>query len=164
MKITVIGAGNMGGAMIKGWAKKGGHELTITARTEKTLARFKEEFPGIKTSLDNAEAVKGADIIVLAVKPWLIEEVTSQIRDMIDFDKQVILSVAANVLTDKLRENLCHPCAHVLYVMPNIAAEYNESMTFLAPADNVPEEIVETVRQHYLYSGLPEGNSRFRIR
>ena len=63
MKITVIGAGNMGGAMIKGWAKNGEHELTITARTEKTLARFKEEFPSLKTSLDNAEAVKGADII-----------------------------------------------------------------------------------------------------
>ena len=41
MKITVIGAGNMGGAMIKGWAKHGEHELTITARTEKTLTHFK---------------------------------------------------------------------------------------------------------------------------
>ena len=153
MKITVIGAGNMGGAMIKGWAKNGEHELTITARTEKTLARFKEEFPSLKTSLDNAEAVKGADVIVLAVKPWLIEEVCSQIRGNIDFDNQVILSVAANILTDKLRENLGNPFANVLYVMPNIAAEYNESMTFLAPANNVAEEIVETVRQLLLIIG-----------
>ena len=153
MKITVIGAGNMGGAMIKGWAKHGEHELTITARTEKTLAHFKEVFPSIKTSRDNAEAVKGADIIVLAVKPWLIEEVISQMREDIDFDKQVILSVAANILTDKLREYLGNPFAKVMYVMPNIAAEYFESMTFLAPANDVPEDIVEQVRQLLLIIG-----------
>ena len=147
MKITIIGAGNMGGALIKGWAKKGVHELTITARTEKTLSRFSSEYPAIKTSLDNAAAVKDADVIVIAVKPWLVESVIADIKDNIDFKRQVILSVAANVFTDKLREYLGEPAAKVLYVMPNIGAEFNESMTFLAPASGVEEAIVDEMRE-----------------
>ena len=147
MKITIIGAGNMGGALIKGWAKKGVHELTITARTEKTLSRFSSEYPAIKTSLDNAAAVKDADVIVIAVKPWLVESVIADIKDNIDFKRQVILSVAANVFTDKLREYLGEPAAKVLYVMPNIGAEFNESMTFLAPASGVEDAIVDEMRE-----------------
>lgn len=147
MKITIIGAGNMGGALIKGLAKKATHELTITARTETTLRRFKSEYPDITTSLHNAEAVKGADIVVLAVKPWLIESVIGEIRDSLDLDRQVILSVAANIFTDTLRQYLGSQSANVLYVMPNIAAEYNESMTFLAPASGVSAETTERVKQ-----------------
>ena len=40
MKITIIGAGNMGGALAIGWARTGKHEVTVTARTEQTLSRF----------------------------------------------------------------------------------------------------------------------------
>lgn len=133
MKITVIGAGNMGGALIKGLAKKAIHQLIVTARTEATLSRITAEYPEVQTSLNNVEAVKGADIVVLAVKPWLVRSVIEEIKDSLDFDRQVILSVAANVFTETLREYLGCPTANVFYVMPNIAAEYNESMTFWLP-------------------------------
>lgn len=145
MKVTVIGAGNMGGALIKGWAKKGEVELTITARTQETLNRFTQEYPAIHTLLDNAEAVKGADVIVLAVKPWLVEQVIGQIKDAVDFEHQIIVSVAANVFTDTLRDYFGCPSANVLYVMPNIGAEFGESMTFLAPAAGVPADITDQV-------------------
>ena len=93
----------MGGALIKGWAKTGKHSLTITARTEQTLSRFRNDFPNIKTSLDNVKAVKGADVIVLAVKPWLIEEVIMQIRDSINFDEQIMVIIYELTLTNKYR-------------------------------------------------------------
>ena len=153
MKITIIGAGNMGGALIKGWAKKGDHELTVTARTEDTLSRFRNEYPQIKTTTDNKEAVRRADIIVLAVKPWLIEEVCHQIKGEIDFTRQVILSVAANVFTESLRSFLGCPTAIVFYVMPNIAAEFHESMTYLAPAAHVSDETTAVVRRLMLQVG-----------
>lgn len=153
MKVTVIGAGNMGGALIKGWAKKGDVELTITARTQDTLNRFAKEYPAIHTTLDNVEAVKGADVIVLAVKPWLIEQVTAQIKNVIDFEKQTILSVAANIFSDKLREYLGCPTAKVLYAMPNIGAEFAESMTFLAPAEGVEAEVVDCIEALLLQVG-----------
>lgn len=144
-KICVIGAGNMGGAMVRGWAKKGECELTVTARTEQTLGRIRQEFPEVRTVLDNVSAIKDADVIVLAVKPWLIESVITEIRGAIDFDRQVILSVAANIFTDTLRGYLGCPSANVLYVMPNIGAEFNESMTFLAPAEGVGEDVTASV-------------------
>lgn len=147
MKITVIGAGNMGGALVKGLAKKSAHHLTVTARTETTLTRLKAEYPNLVTSLDNAEAVIGADIVILAVKPWLVKQVIEQIRGSLDFSKQIILSVAANVFTDTLRDYLGCPTANVLYVMPNIAAEYNESMTYLAPANGVDDGVTKSVEQ-----------------
>lgn len=152
-KITVIGAGNMGGALVRGWAKKGGYDLTVTARTEETLARFKSEFPQINTTTDNVAAVKGADVIVIAVKPWLVETVASQIKDAVDFGRQVIVSVAANVFTEALRGCLGCPSADVLYAMPNIGAEFNESMTFLAPAEGVSDEVADAVEKLLLDVG-----------
>lgn len=147
MKITVIGAGNMGGALIKGLAKKTIHQLTVTARTEATLSRITAEYPEVQTSLNNVEAVKGVDIVVLAVKPWLVRSVIEEIKDSLDFERQVILSVAANVFTETLREYLGCPTANVFYVMPNIAAEYNESMTFLAPANGVSPELTQRIEE-----------------
>ena len=64
----------MGGALIKGWVKAGMvSDLTITAHTQQTLERFTETCPSITTMLDNSKAVQGADVVVLAVKPWLVE-------------------------------------------------------------------------------------------
>ena len=72
MKITIIGAGNMGGALVKGWVKAGmTSNITVTAHTQKTLDSIVEASPGITAMLDNSKAVQGADIVVLAVKPGL---------------------------------------------------------------------------------------------
>ena len=65
MKITVIGAGNMGGALIHGWAKSGKLEaITIADKNEKVLERFREAYPFISTTTDNVEAVRGAEIVI----------------------------------------------------------------------------------------------------
>ncbi|MDD6254375.1 MAG: pyrroline-5-carboxylate reductase [Bacteroidales bacterium] len=152
MRITIIGAGNMGGALARGWAGTAMHMVTVTARTEETLSRYKE-LSGIDTTLDNVAAVKDADVIVLAVKPWLVEMVCRQIAGAVDFGRQLILSVAANVFTDTLREYLGCSSAKVFYVMPNIAAEYCESMTYLAAANGVPEEETALVRDLLLQVG-----------
>lgn len=152
MKITIIGAGNMGGALAIGWARAGKHEVTVTARTEQTLSRF-AGVDNILTSTDNLNAVSGADVVVLAVKPWLIEDVCRQIAGNLDFSRQIILSVAANVFSDSLREFLGYEIAKVCYIMPNIAAEYGEAMTYLAPAEGVTAEEISIVRELLLEVG-----------
>ena len=152
MKITIIGAGNMGGALAIGWARAGKHEITVTARTEQTLSRF-AGVDNILTSTDNLNAVSGADVVVLAVKPWLIEDVCRQIAGNLDFSRQIILSVAANVFSDSLREFLGCETAKVCYIMPNIAAEYGEAMTYLAPAEGVTAEEISLVRELLLEVG-----------
>ena len=152
MNITIIGAGNMGGALARGWAGTGKHRVTVTARSEETLARY-AGITAISTSLDNVSAVRDADIIVLAVKPWLVESVCRQIAGAVDFGRQLILSVAANVFTDALREYLGNEQAKVFYVMPNIAAEYCESMTYLAAASGIADDDIAIVRELLLQVG-----------
>ena len=124
MKIAIIGAGNMGGALVKGWTKAGmAANLTVTAHTQQTLDRLAEACPGISVTLDNRKAVEGADIVVLAVKPWLVEQVIEEIEPVLK-DKLVV-SVAAGVRHERID----------VYAMPNIAAEFGESMTFIEEAD-----------------------------
>lgn len=84
MKIAIIGAGNMGGAIAAGLAKgkivKSGN-IICTARTQKTLDKIKAIDPEIAVTTDNIMAVKEADVVILAVKPWLMENVISGFRE-----------------------------------------------------------------------------------
>ena len=124
MKITIIGGGNMGGALVKGLAKAGmAANLIVTAHTQQTLDRLSEACPGITAMLDNSKAVQEADIVVLAVKPWLVEQVIAEIKP--ELKDKLLISVAAGIRHERID----------VYVMPNIAAEFGESMTFIEEAD-----------------------------
>lgn len=119
-RITVIGAGNMGGALVKGWMKAGmASELTVTAHTQQTLDRIVEACPGITAMLDNSKAVQDSDVVVLAVKPWLVENIIAEIKP--ELKDKLLISVAAGVRHERID----------VYAMPNIAAEFGESMTFV---------------------------------
>ena len=100
MKVAIIGTGNMGGAIAAGLAKgklvQSG-DIICTARTQATLDKVKAIDPAIVTTKDNAFAAKEADVVILAVKPWLMEEVFAAIREHIDPYKQVFVSVAAGI-------------------------------------------------------------------
>ena len=138
MKITVIGAGNMGGALVKGWAKAGlSTNLTVTARTQETLDRLVEACPSITAMLDNKQATKGADIVLLAVKPWLVEQAIEEIKP--ELADKLLISVAANARHERIN----------VYAMPNIAAEFGESMTFIEESEqaNIAAELFEKLGQ-----------------
>ena len=120
MKLTVIGAGNMGGALIKGWAKSGKIDnITVADKNEALLAQFKQEYPALTITTDNVEAVKGADIVVLVVKPWLMKMVLAEVKHALDLDKQIIVSDAANFTTGMLAEELGAE-GQFFYVIPTV--------------------------------------------
>ena len=128
MKLTVIGAGNMGGALIKGWAKSGKIDnITVADKNEALLAQFKQDYPALNITTDNVAAVKGADIVVLVVKPWLMKMVLAEVKHALDLDKQIIVSDAANFTTGMLAEELGVD-GQFFYVIPNIAAEFGASL------------------------------------
>lgn len=123
MKIAVIGAGNMGGALVKGWAKAGrACDITVTARSRQTLDRITEACPGITATPDNREAAGKADIVVLAVKPWLVHQIITDIE--FELGDKMLVSVAAGIRHERIN----------VYAMPNIAAEFGQSMTFIEEA------------------------------
>jgi len=149
MKLTVIGAGNMGGALIHGWAKSGKIEsITIADKNEALLADFKQKYPTLTTTTDNVAAVKGADIIVVVVKPWLMPIVLGELKDVIDTEKQIVVSDAANFTTDKLAETMGRD-GQYFYVIPNIAAEFAASMSFIAKDKTASDESLAQVKALY---------------
>lgn len=149
--IAVIGCGNMGGALIHGWAKSGKVSLTIADKNEALLASFKEKYSAITTTTDNIAAVKGADIVVLVVKPWLMPTVLDEIKGTLDIQKQIIVSDAANFTTEKVEEKL--GSGDICYVIPNIAAEFGASMSFIAKGNNTSDEALSKVEALYQLCG-----------
>lgn len=129
MKITIIGAGNMGGATAIGFSRFCKDcALTVTAAHAQTLKKYAAL--GMETSLDNAAAASGADIIVLGVKPWLVESVLESIRPALK--GKLLLSLAAGIPSGTMASYLNGAGVTGLYtVIPNLAIEMGESMTFI---------------------------------
>ena len=95
MKIAIIGAGNMGGSIARGLAKGSliaDSDIIVSNPSAGKLEKLKEEFPGISTTLSNTEAATGADVVILAVKPWFVESVMRELKLK---SKQTLVSVAA---------------------------------------------------------------------
>lgn len=150
MKITIIGTGNIGGAIARGLAKGSmfkASDITCTVHSEANLEKVKNINPGFHVSLDNREAVKDADIIIIAVKPWRVEEIIDQIKSVLDYNKQIVVSVAAGITFDMLNTYLtkntgfddCLDAPIIFRIMPNTAIEVLSSMTFVA-ARNASKE------------------------
>ena len=140
MKITVIGAGNMGGALVKGFVKGGvvsAKDVTVSDVSEANLARINAFNAEINLCRDNVAAVRGADYIVIAVKPWIAEKVVREIAGSVSVP---VISIAAGVSCDTLKEWLCGNAHAIFRVIPNTAAEFCESMTFVHAVGATNEE------------------------
>ncbi len=149
MRLTVIGAGNMGGALIHGWAKSEKiDQITISDKNEELLSKFKQQYPDIETTTDNVAAVNEADIIVVVVKPWMMAAVLGELKGHVDFRRQIVVSDAANFTTDKLAQALGRDGQYA-YVIPNIAAEFGASMSFIASGRATSEESLQEVKSLY---------------
>lgn len=125
----------MGGAIARGLAKGSifsENDITCTAKGTATLEKLRETNPGFTLLTDNQQAVKGADIVVFAVKPWLMKEVIEQVRPALLPDSQIYISVAAGITCQELSE--WTGSSSVIRVIPNTAIEIQESMTFITAA------------------------------
>ena len=141
MKIAIIGAGNMGGAIAAGLAKGTkvhAGQIICTARTQKTLDKIRLTDPEITVTTDNIMAVKEADVVILAVKPWLMENLLYDLRDHFDCSRQIFISVAAGITLEQLCGWICPTAPSAVPVfraIPNTAAAVLSSMTFISSAN-----------------------------
>ena len=138
MKITFIGAGNIGGAAAMGFIRAGvadAGDITVTSRHIRRLSRFRKA--GANTLTDNQVAVRDADIVFFAVKPWQMEELLKSLSGRLDYGRQLLVSVAPGVSASSLLEWLGTDSSGrrpaIAYAIPNTAIEIGESMTFLSP-------------------------------
>jgi pyrroline-5-carboxylate reductase len=138
--LAVLGAGKAGEALIagvlsSGWREPG--ELVATARHQERLDDLEARY-SIRTSLSNIEAVQGASVVVIAVKPQDIDGLLGEIGGTIGAD-QTVVSIAAAIPTARIEGHLS---AHVpvVRVMPNTAMTVHEGMAGLAPGSHAEEE------------------------
>ena len=144
MKIAVIGAGAMGGALAQGILNAKAvpaHNLFVADPSQEALERFKKQ--GANVTTYNREAVEQADFIFLVVKPWLAEDVLEDVADLLTAEK-CLVSVAAGVGSENLKQWGGDKCS-LLMAIPNIAIAHKASMTFLAPVNATDEVIAQEI-------------------
>ena len=146
MKIAIIGAGNMGGAIARGLAH-GNMDVNIAVAdlAQDKLDELKAEYNAIEVSTDSAAIVADADVVLLAVKPWLVEPVIKSVLPALNLSSQIILSIAAGVDIATLTGWLGDEKAVVFRAIPNTAISIHQSMTFVCHNANVSEEQVAQV-------------------
>ena len=139
MMISVIGAGNMGGATALGLARFYPEaRIVVTARHQETLDRYSST--GISTTLDNTEAVKDADLVIMGVKPWLLKEVLTPLLP--SMQGKILVSLAAGIPGASLKELTDgFGLTGVYTVIPNLAIEIGQSMTFINEVSGSPETL-----------------------
>lgn len=132
----------MGGAIARGLIANNvvaAADVVCCDHNRDKLARLKEFNGGIATTLSSREAAENADIIVLSVKPWCVEQSLAEIRDLIDTRSQDLVSIAAGVSFADLKGYLQDADATLFRVIPNTAIEVGSSMTFVS-AHNSSEQ------------------------
>ena len=140
MKIGIIGAGNMGGAIAHGLAKGtiiAAKNITVADPTQGRLDEIKVSNPQINTVTNNQDAATGADIILIAVKPWLVKEVITSLN--VDLKKQIIVSIAAGIPFSEYISWLSES-ATLFRLVPNTAISLLESMTLIASYNATQEQ------------------------
>lgn len=132
-RIAMLGAGNMAGALIRGLLAsqtvEPGQLRASDVRRER-LEELEREH-GIATTTDNLELVRWADVIVLAVKPQVIDRVLDQVGPELRAG-ELVISIAAGVPIRALEGRL-PPGVAVIRAMPNTAATALAGATALAP-------------------------------
>jgi pyrroline-5-carboxylate reductase len=139
-KIALIGAGNMGKALLRGILKAGltpPENLTVVDVHEPRLQELRKDFP-VRVTRDSREAVAGAEVVILAVKPRTLNEVLDAIRGVVT-PKQVFISIIAGVETSYICDRLGKENP-VVRVMPNIAATVDAAASAVAAGSHAREE------------------------
>lgn len=132
MKIGFIGAGNMGGAILKGALAKQfiqPDDVYIFDISSELCAQWEQDFK-VNIAASNADLVSKSDWIILAVKPVFLSEVMEQIRPVLTAEKKVI-SIAAGWSIENLTKAMGESGAKLLRVMPNTPALVGEGVLAL---------------------------------
>lgn len=131
-KITIIGGGNLGGAVAFGLIKSKQIQpsaLTISDRYVNVLKKFQEQ--GVTVTDNNVEATRNADIIILAVKPYQAQEIIDEIKPVLNTN-QILISSVAGFGLQKLEEAVSSSGVQTFRIMPNTAIAIQESMTLIS--------------------------------
>jgi pyrroline-5-carboxylate reductase len=143
LKIAILGAGNIGGALLGGILKSHLAEpkdVVATDAREERRRELEEQWKvRVLPTSDNQEAVRGRDVVIIAVKPNIVPKVLEEIRDALG-KNQIVLSVAAAVPISFI-ESVLGKRISLFRAMPNIPVLVEEGATAVAGnAATTPEQ------------------------
>ena len=152
-KLALLGAGKLGGILLRAFLKQGlfvsNRVIASVKHAERAAALAKEL--GIAVTTDNREAVKGADIVLLTVKPQTVADVLQEIAPEIGTEA-LLVSVAASVPTGFVEQQLAaatggeHDKVAVVRVMPNTPAAVDCGMTAICAGTRASTHHLELAR------------------
>ncbi len=152
LRLALLGAGNMGEALVRGLLKAGvveAAQLTVTDKRAERLEHFQKTY-GVTAIESNVEAVKTADIIILAVKPQILDRVAREIADHLQ-DSALIISIAAGVPIAAIASHI-GSSARIVRTMPNTCAIVDECATAAAAGPKATEQDVQRV--HTIFDAI----------
>ena len=145
-RVSIIGCGNIGLSLLQGLLKQKtipAKNIIATRRNIEDLAHLKKSGVGLTT--DNSSAVRESNLIVIAVKPYNIIDILHEIKDTLDPEKHILISVTAGVSIDQIQDAV-KISIPVFRAMPNISASVGKSVSCICHRGADSKE-VESVRK-----------------
>jgi pyrroline-5-carboxylate reductase len=150
-KVGFIGGGNMAAALLRGLLHGGAflepHHVIVSDTSRARLDLLASEHKGIQTTTSNAEVCAFADVVVLAVKPQIVDKVLTQIAPSFR-EPSLLVSVAAGVSTGAIESKLPRG-SRVVRSMPNTAATVLAGATAICRGAFATDEDVQIAEQFF---------------
>ncbi len=146
LQIAFIGAGNMATSIIGGLINQGmpAGNLRASDPFPESLERLQQMAP-ILTSSDNSTVVAGADVVILAVKPQVMAEVTGDISAAVSAANALVISIAAGITIASLQAGLGESAA-IVRCMPNTPALLRAGATALYASSATSQQQRDSAR------------------
>ena len=147
-RIAIVGGGRIGEALLSGLLSSGWTDIVVTTRTDARAAALRERY-GVEATTSNADAIAGAAMIVVAVKPQDIDALLADIGASLTTE-QTVLSVAAAIPTAYIEQRIADGVP-VVRAMPNAPSVVHEGMAGIAAGAHAGDEhlaLAEDVLSH----------------
>ena len=145
-RLAILGAGKLGEALVRGLLDAGAitaDRVVVTTATPERSGQLRDQL-GVRAAARNADAVRDADVVLLAVKPQQVGPVLEELGGAWR-DDQLLISVAASVSTAFIEKRLGRPVP-VVRAMPNTAALVKQAITGVARGSQATPAHLETAR------------------
>lgn len=138
--IAFIGGGNMASAILGGLIENGfaKNRIFVSDPSQEKLSELQQQF-GVNTDTQNEAVIAQADVVVLAVKPQVMQQVLSPLKDALLNKKPLIISVAAGISLESLGQ-WTDPALAIVRCMPNTPALVQKGASGLLANSNVSDE------------------------
>ena len=145
-KLAVLGMGKLGGILLRAYLKQGLFDpknVIATVKHGEKAEKLAKDL-NISVTTENSAAAKGADIVLLGVKPQVVGEVLKEIAPQLS-EKTLVISVAASVPTSFIEQHLGGNIP-VVRVMPNTCSAVGAGMAGICRGARATAEHIDTAR------------------